>query len=260
MTGRRAPSVAELLARRDAWLAGPPGLHRASAHRLPVTRAIAESYETFYRLRRWLIDDHRGRGDGRMPHPTDRQAALLALFRRAGLVSATPDGRDRVVDAAARVYLTGGWLEELAFHGMVAAGADEVLGQQKIGWAVGPRRGINEVDVVARVGDQLSFVSCKAVGPWSAESERQREKLRTFLFEADYWDSHFGGDWGRALLLISADLIDEADGDRERIPSLFARAEVLQVDVVSLEDFSWTTLVARFRRHLGLPDGDRGRR
>jgi len=44
-------------------------------------------------------------------------------------------------------------------------------------------------------------------------------------------------------------LIDEARRNGARLPTLFARAKVLNVDIVSLDFFQWDSLVGQFREH-----------
>lgn len=150
---------------------------------------------------------------------------------------------------AARDYLAGQWLEELAYFAVRQSGADEAYFQQRIEWRVDGVTGTNEIDVIARRGGLLSFTSCKAYDPRFGGSARTRAKLRQFLLEADYWDTHFFDGKGRAVLMVTADLIDEARRNGARLPTLFARAKVLNVDIVSLDFFQWDSLVGQFREH-----------
>jgi hypothetical protein len=172
---------------------------------------------------------------------TDRLACLGWIERQGSHGWTIPDA------SGMRPYLNGGWLEELVFCAYQAAGVDEACYAQKVEWEVNGIIGRNEIDVMARRGDLLSFASCKTIG--SATGQLPIDKARHFLTEADYWNIHFADDHGRAMLVLSADLVDELRGNRHRYPSLLARASILEVALTGLEQFEWDALVSAIRAH-----------
>lgn len=150
---------------------------------------------------------------------------------------------------AAKRYLTGGWLEELGWLAMVAAGADEACFGQQIEWNLDGHQGRNEIDVIGRRGNILSFVSCKTAAARHRGDRRTTAKFTDFLHETHYWDLHFAAGDARAMLLVTTDLIDEAKGDRPRSELLFTRATVLDVDLIGRDAFDWSRLVNAMRDH-----------
>jgi hypothetical protein len=142
--------------------------------------------------------------------------------------------------------LAGLWLESYIHSAIIEAGADESLFNQKIEWMVDDVRGINEIDVLARKGNQLIMVSCKAVKP--PPDDGRATELREYLFEAHYWNLHFANQTGKAALVTTADLIAEhPKGDVERFPPLTKQAEILDVVLIGVEDLEWDRLVERLR-------------
>lgn len=229
-----APIRARLRA-RGAWLVevgeGPADEARRRAN---LSRAIADAYPDFGALRDVAL--------GRAEHFTQRDAALLSALEDEGLVVMRA-GYPTASSAAARRYLSGGWLEELVFVAAEAAGADEALVGQRVRWRAGEHEGENEIDVLARFGERLNFFSCKAM---AAELEREdqahRKRLMSALDEADNLMDHFGGPQDRATLVVSTDLFAE-DVRRVRYEQLHGKAAALRVSLISLERLGWTELV-----------------
>jgi len=220
---------------RGAWLveAGQGPIAEARV-RADLSRAIADAYPAFEAIR----DIALGRGE----HRPLRDAALVRLLAAHGLVEER-SGRAVAADAAARRYLSGGWLEELVFMAAEAAGADEALVGQRVRWRAGGHEGENEIDVLARFVDRLAFFSCKAL---AAELEREdqahRKRLMSALDEADNLMDHFGGPQDKAALVVSTDLFAE-EARLVRYEQLHGKAAALRVSLISLEKLGWTDLV-----------------
>lgn len=141
---------------RGAWLVevgeGPADEARRRAN---LSRAIADAYPDFGALRDVAL--------GRAEHFTQRDAALLSALEDEGLVVMRA-GYPTASSAAARRYLSGGWLEELVFVAAEAAGADEALVGQRVRWRAGEHEGENEIDVLARFGERLTFFFLQSPG------------------------------------------------------------------------------------------------
>lgn len=238
--------IDHLLAQRHSQRAGHPGNPEQARTRLELSRFLADRYVTFDPLRNHLFHPEHG-------HALDKkmlQAAKPVIDRLHDLGWIKPNGNHgwKPTDTGnSHAYLAGGWLEELAFCAHEAAGVDEASFSQKIEWTVKGIPGKNEIDVIARRGNLLSFTSCKTVQP--QKSQGKSSTLRDFLTEADYWNIHFANDRGRALLIVTADFYDEMRRNAHRYPELFARASVLQVSLVGLEELRWDRLVERVHEH-----------
>jgi len=145
------------------------------------------------------------------------------------------------------MYIKGGWLEEYVYCAHVQAGVDEASYGQAVEWRVGDVIGNNEIDVIARRGDKLSFTSCKTQDPYLLAGSTKQ--ITGFLTEVDYWDTHFADNSGKLLLVVTADFIDEMKQNRHRYPLIYARASVLNIDVIGLEDLAWERIVCRVEKH-----------
>lgn len=239
-----------LLARRNAHLLESKTDLDEARRRRAVTRLLAEAYPDYDVLRRHLV------APGVFPRfrPNNgRQAVIVKTLVEAGMISRAGDRYS--ANPMVSDYLRGQWLEEWALLAVLESGADEALASQKIAWRVrDPDTGAwldgeNEIDVIARKGDHLLFVSCKAVKPWLHErgNMAERGKVRTFLHEVDDLADHFGEPDSSVVLLVSADLIDEMRGGIARFPNLAGKAIALDVQLVGLEYLGWPELVERFR-------------
>jgi hypothetical protein len=216
---------------------------RAVQDRQAVSQALLENYVDYNSLRMHLFHPHE------RPHLNwDARHPLLSLLQNHSWICSPEPNRWTLhhLTLEERFYLQGGWLEELLYLGHVEAGCDEVYLGAKLHWMVNGTEGTNEVDVLARRGDILSFTSCKCVHP---QTERTHEQLRQFMLEVAYWNTHFAADQGRAVLAVTADLLDECHANLQRYPALHARAQVVDVDVLGLEALSWETLVQTLRAH-----------
>jgi len=243
------PSIESLLAKRNTQLVGASG-NSATAHsRLALSKSLAESYQTFNSLRLHLESQSR-KGEPKSFSVDTKIKVLIKSLIELEYIKEIKANQYKYTNHEARSYLAGGWLEEFIYCAMQETQPDEALYQQKVQWQVGKVTGANEIDVIARKGDILSLVSCKACH-WNYRShnQRDRDKLKAFLLETDYWDTHFSSGAGRAVLAVTQDLIDESNNNTKRSPTIFARAEILNVDIVSLDFFQWDTLVERLRKH-----------
>lgn len=231
-----------LLARADTRLAACRQDEADILARRGLTRMLLERYPDYHRLRLHLFHPAQ--------HPTLRLGGdpLAEQLRDRGWL--VPDGVDRWAPGTLTPgddrYLRGGWLEELLWLAHREAGCDELHLGAGLEWRVGEVTGHNEVDVLARRGPTLSFTSCKSVRPLDRALP---EALRGHLLEVDYWNEHFAGGQGRAILAVTADIYDEHRGNRWRYPPVHARATVVDVDLLGLEDLSWITLVRRLDLH-----------
>lgn len=237
-------TIDNLLSKRKARRIGETGDKELARSRSSVSRFLAEHFTAYDRLRGHLLHPEH--------FPIYETASAcdeitqyledLYWINRTGVRTWTLKD-----DFEIRSYLSGGWLEEYAFLAYEAAGTDEVYFGQKIEWKVGSVVGKNEIDVIARRGDTLSFTSCKTIQ--TGKTQGHMAQLRNFLTEADYWDIHFAGDNGRALLIVTADFIDEMSGNSHRYPQLMARASILDVSVAGLESLAWAKLVQLIKEH-----------
>ena len=242
-------SIKSLLAKRNTQLLGESGDKAQALSRLDLSKILARSYVSYNSLRLHL-ETQSDRRDARKFEKNTEVTAILDVLLERHYIKKVAKDQYKYINHDARSYLAGGWLEEFIFCAMLETDPDEVLYQQKVQWQVGEVNGKNEIDVIARKGDLLSLISCKA-SHWNYRSHVQsdRDKLKSFLLETDYWDTHFSDGSGRAVLVVTKDLVDEANDHRKRSPTIFARAEILNVDIVSLDFFQWDVLVDRLKKH-----------
>lgn len=242
-------TIDNLLALRKTKRLGKTGNAERARKRLELSKFLARHYVALDILRTHLFHRH--------GHPhlktSGEMTLLLDHLRQLGWVS--PEGHDKKTwkftgNDEQRGYLMGGWLEELTFCAHEAAGVDEAFFGQEVEWQVNGIRGENEIDVLARRGDVLSFTSCKTMRP--ERTDNHNSQLRAFLSETDYWNIHFAKDQGRALLVTTADFYDEKHGNAVRYPGFLARASVLQVSPLGLEDLHWPRLVEHIHAHWSL--------
>jgi hypothetical protein len=234
------PSIAALIARRDAWLDGGGTPLAEAEARAAATRAIAADFPAFERARDALIGRVAARGATLPP-------ALIRVLAAAHVIA--PEGHTwQPASAEAHRYLRGGWLEEYIGLAASAAGADEVRIGQVLGWRAAAYEGRNEIDAIARFGGRLVFASAKALrSRLDAGDIGHRERLMDALQEADNLVDHFGDSGSAVLLVVTTDLVDEAR-HAVRYAQLHGKAAALGVQLVGLEGLGWDALVARFRQ------------
>jgi hypothetical protein len=241
-------SIATLLAARGASLKGQSSSAEEAARRGPLTRLIAGNYATFEKVRDRILRSTEQflRHAEIIPETLDAGGhEILAELLAQGLVRREEHGAE-ICEVHGKRYLSGGWLEELAWLAAHAAGADEVTYGQNISWTVNGYAGENEIDLIARKAETLSFVSCKALRSKLDGSDRKhRNRLMDAVHEADNLADHFGRPGERVAVLVTTDLFDEMKG-LPRYGALMGKAAVLDVRVISLEDLQWDGLVRAF--------------
>lgn len=220
------------------------GSKSAAIRRSCESRFLAENFPHFDLLRAHLFHPDRFpifevRSES---NAVARHLETLGWIERTGVQTWST-----TKDPEIRSYLSGGWLEEYVFLAHDAAGVDEVYFGQEIEWRVGNVIGKNEIDVIARRGETLSFTSCKTIH--ADKSQGHMAQLRGFVTETDYWNIHFANDLGRAFLVVTADFVDEFNGNAHRYPQLMARASILNVTVAGLESLAWPKLVESIKAH-----------
>ncbi len=242
------PSIAELLQQRNAFLKGCSGDEVETLARADLLRLIGDNYRLFEGVRNALLN-----GPGMQPFsPEGREfdARLIEGLRKAGFVEQV-GGLWRPTGALARRFLSGGWLEELAWLAGMHAGADEGIYSQCVRWEVRGYRGENEIDVILRKGTRLAFISCKALqSDFDSTNRKLRNRLMDALHEADNLGDHFGREGDRVGVLVTSDLHDEEQGDRPRYQALMGKAAVFDVRIIPLEELEWPDLVAAMRELL----------
>ena len=147
-------SIESILTTRSAFLKGSGGDKLAAEGRRDLTRAIEQNYPALEVLRDRLL------GSGNSPkssmpqqQPDSASAAaadalLESMHRHEFLKMDQGDVTLSGVDA--RRFVTGGWLEELAWLAVMEAGAHEAHYSQLVGWDVEGYAGENEIDVIFR--------------------------------------------------------------------------------------------------------------
>lgn len=237
--GRREMTIADLIRQQGALLdpTRTGDIAQALKHK-QASITIAGHYRAFEKIRKRLFKGTI------LPHQLDPvSACIVEEMRAAGLLGKTDDGALRTLTAESRRFVTGGWLEEIACLAAMEAGADEALYGQQIKWQVDGYWGENEIDVIARFGNILSFYSCKAYSAhYRRTSDRSRKKLMEALHEADNLADHFGNKNACVGLILSTDLYDEY-ARRPKYVALFGKARALNVELITLEDLKWNRLV-----------------
>lgn len=239
-------AISQLLSLQGAQTGHRTGDKNKARERAKHSRFIADHFKAFDNIR------------GHLFHPKQHPILLLSsqemqvaeyLARQNWIIKVSPQAWRISDDDCIRSYLSGAWLEELVFLAHEEAGVDEVYFGQEVEWSVNGVKGKNEIDVIARRGDLLSFTSCKTIRV--GKSTGHMEKLREFLTETDYWNIHFAQNKGRALLVTTADFYDELNRQCHRYPQLLARASILDVSLSGLEDLKWEKLLGVVKTHWG---------
>jgi hypothetical protein len=232
-------SIEALLKNRGAWLKGGGGNRELAASRASLTRRIADHYSVFEQLRDMVLH-------GQLGEVSDEQQRLardlVDHMAHLGLVTCETTGKP-IPHVSGKRFMSGGWLEELAYLAAIEAGADEALFGQCVGWSAAGYKGENEIDLVLRREDKLGFVSCKALRSiLNVEDRKQRNRLMDALHEADNLADHFGRPGERVAVLVTTDLFDEMRG-MPRYTALMGKAAVLDVRIIPLEELQWDRLI-----------------
>ncbi len=233
-------TIETLLQKRGAWLKGNGGNRRLAEARAPLTRRIADHYPVFEQLR-----DHVVHGAAELEHDDHRRLAadLVGHMEELGLVQCQQTGK-LIPNVEGKRFMTGGWLEELAYLAAAEAGAHEAVFGQNVGWSAGGYMGENEIDLIVRRENVLGFVSCKALRSMlDVEDRKQRNRLMDAIHQADNLADHFGRPGERVAVLVTTDLFDEMRGV-PRYAALMGKAAVLDVRIIPLEELGWARLVS----------------
>ena len=237
-------SIDSLLSQRNTQRTAKTGNTLIAQERFDSTRFIAEHYQEFDKIRSHLFHPHQHK---KVASPQKLQTIINFFEEKKWIIPVGERTWKLNVHGDLRFYLAGGWLEELIFFAHKEAGADEAYFGQQVIWDVNGTTGKNEIDVIARRGDILSFTSCKTIGV--KKSSKHMSQLRGFLTETDYWNIHFANDKGRALLVTTADFINELNNNQHRYPQLISRSTILDVSMIGLEQLEWNILVETIDKH-----------
>jgi hypothetical protein len=225
-------TIEKLLSHRGAWPKGAPGDMTVARSREALTKLIAHDYMRFEHLRDMVLkltqatthEEHELASE----HPD--MASLLHVMSQVGLLDEHHVGKDRL-GARAKRYLSGGWLEELAWLAALEAGADEAIYGQVVSWEYQGYVGENEIDLIMRKNNKLALVSCKAL-----------KSHIDAVHETDSLADHFGRHGEKVALVVSTELFDEVR-QVPRYEALLGKAAVLDVEIVSLHEIVWERLV-----------------
>ena len=238
-------TIETILKQRGAWLKATHGEPKVAEANASLSRMIADNYSLFETVRDAVFratDDYIHRVPI-TPHALDSAGlALLEHIEKHAMVIREPSGH-AICETKSRRYLSGGWLEELAWLAAMEAGADEALFGQVIGWKVKEFSGENEIDLIIREGDRLGFASCKALrSELDIQDRKHRHRLMDAVHEADNLCDHFGRPGEKVAVLVTTDLFDEVKA-APRYNALMGKAAVLDVEIIPLEGISWQKLV-----------------
>ncbi|MBL8790969.1 MAG: DUF1887 family protein [Rhizobiales bacterium] len=209
-----------------------------------MTRIISGNYRVFEEVRDRVLRNT----DAFLRHVeivpetlTAEGRALVDDLLRFGIILREEHGHE-ICEAQGRRYLSGGWLEELAWLAAIDAGADEAVFGQAVGWSVHGYSGENEIDLIMREGERLGFVSCKALrSEIDMHDKKHRNRLMDAVHEADNLIDHFGRQGDKVAILVSTDLFDEAKGT-VRYNALMGKAAILDVRIIPLEEMAFDKL------------------
>ena len=238
-------SIQSILEQRGAWLKATHGDPKIALANAPMSRVIATDYLLFEKLRDQIFkatEEYVHRVPIMPLHLDEKSQLLLIQLEQHGMIIREPGG-NAISETKSRRYLSGGWLEELAWLAAVEAGADEAIFGQVIGWEVKGFTGENEIDLIVRRGERLGFVSCKALrSELDIHDRKHRNRLMDAVHEADNLGDHFGKPGEKVAVLVTTDLYDESK-HAPRYNALMGKAAVLDVEIIALEDLDWTKLV-----------------
>lgn len=240
-------TIENILTGRSAFLKGSGGDKHAAENRRDLTMAIQQNYPAFEMLRDKLMGTGSAKATAQSNEERGATSAaeteLLFDHLRQHEFLKLDKGEVTLNNVDARRFMTGGWLEELAWLAVMEAGAHEAHYSQLVGWDVEGYTGENEIDVIFRRDDKLGFVSCKALRSSLQSSDRKhRARMMDAVHEADNLADHFGQPGERVGVLVTTDLFDEERGEA-RYQALMGKAAVLDVRVIPLEDIRWDRLV-----------------
>ncbi len=241
-------TISDLLERRGAWLKGAKPDFAGALKRQELTRAISRDYPLFEKIRDVIVQ-----GENESAGPGQKMieeigTELLPLLIKHQIVLEKGGWFAAVDTGDARKYLSGFWLEELAWLAAQEAGAQEAVFGQVLGWNVKGYSGENEIDLIAMRNEILYFISCKALrSALDIQDRKHRNRLMEAVHEADNLIDHFGRLGDKVAVMVTTDLIDELKGTA-RYAALAGKAAILDVHLISLEDLPWEKLVKVIER------------
>ncbi|MDE2446161.1 MAG: hypothetical protein KGO94_08275 [Alphaproteobacteria bacterium] len=239
-------TIESILKARGAWLKATHGDPAEAAKHSVLSKHIAQHYSVYEKVRDHVIkatEEYVHRVPISAPHLSPEGLAILSVLETHGMIMREPGG-NAICDTKSKRYLSGGWLEELAWLAAMEAGADEAIYGQVIGWKVKEFTGENEIDLIVRKGEMLGFLSCKAFrSDLDMQDRKHRNRLMDSVHEADNLGDHFGRPGEKVAVLVTTDLFDE-DRNVARYNALMGKAAVLDVRIIALEDLGWDRLVA----------------
>ena len=242
-------SIETILKQRGAWLKamhGEPAIAHVNAS---VSRHIAENYVLFECVRDYIFratDDYVHRVPISVGNLDSEGFELIKFLENHKMVIREPGGA-AICETRAKRYLSGGWLEELAWLAAIDAGVDEAIYGQVIGWEAKGFTGENEIDLILRKNETLAFVSCKAFrSELDMHDRKHRNRLMDAVHEADNLGDHFGKPGEKVAILVTTDLFDETR-NTVRYNALMGKAAVLSVEIIALENLGWEKLVAAMK-------------
>lgn len=241
MTG---PTIESILKSRGAWLKGQPADVDGVRERADMTRIISSNYRAFEQVRDRVLrnTDAFMRHVEIIPETLSVEGHSLVNELLSRHIILREEHGHEICEAQGRRYLSGGWLEELAWLAAMDAGADEAVFGQVLGWSVNGFAGENEIDLIMREGSRLGFVSCKALrAELDMHDRKHRNRLMDAVHEADNLVDHFGRPGDKVAVLVSTDLVDEVRG-AVRYNALMGKAAVLDVRVIPLEEMAYGKL------------------
>jgi hypothetical protein len=242
-------SIESLLKERGAWLKAVHGDQQQATEHAALSRLIAGNYALFEKVRDRIFKSTEDflRHVEISPSTLDEEGHhLVDELQKFGMVI-REEHNHAICEVKGRRYMSGGWLEELAWLAAMEAGADEAIFGQVLGWEVKGFAGENEIDLITRRDDKLSFVSCKAFrSELDMQDRKHRNRLMDAVHEADNLADHFGRMGEKVAVLVTTDLFDEIK-DSPRYNALMGKAAVLDVQLIALEDLSWERLVMALR-------------
>jgi hypothetical protein len=238
--------ISDLLERRGAWLKGASPDYAMAMARQELTLAISRDYPVFEAIRDVILESENSE---RSKMPAEEAGTELLPLLVKHRVAVEKDGAFVPVDTSdARKYLSGFWLEELAWLAANESGAQEAVFGQVLGWNVKGYTGENEIDLIALKDGKLYFISCKALrSVLDLQDRKHRNRLMDAVHEADNLIDHFGRMGDKVAVMVTTDLIDELRGTA-RYAALAGKSAVLDVHLISLEDLPWEKLVALMGR------------
>ena len=239
------PTIEALLSNRGAWLKGDTGDQEAAMQRFVLTSMVANNYPLFEEVRDRIFraTDSFMRHVEITPETLSPDGhVLVAEMQKQGMVLKEEHGH-AICEVQGRRYMSGGWLEELAWLAAIKSGAEEAFYGQVIGWKFKEFHGENEIDLIMRRQQTLGFVSCKALrSELDMHDRKHRNRLMDAVHEADNLSDHFGRPGERVAVLVTTDLIDEMKS-APRYNALMGKAAILDVRLISLENLSFDRLV-----------------